>query len=442
MVYLLALSQVNAQNKIDGIIAVVGEEIILESSLQERLVQANITNATPEFKCQIVEEMLFTKLLVNQAAVDSIFVPDDQVEYEIDRRMRFFIQQFGSQEKLEKFYGKSVPQIKAEFRELVKEQLLVQQMQSTLTQDLKVTPAEVKDFFKKLPQDSLPYINSEVEIAQIMAKPKISDDERQKAIQKLKDLKERINKGEDFGTLAFLYSEDPGSARENGELGFMMRQMLVPQFAGALFNLEKNQVSDIVETEYGFHLIQMIERRGQEVNSRHILIKPRIKPEDLLKSKNYLDSVYTLIQTVDTLSFEEAAYQFSTDEETKNNGGALVNPLSGTSRFEMDEISQVDPGLFFIVSRLKEGEISKPELTSLPDGSKAYRIVKLLSVTEPHVANLKQDYSRIQAIAQQQKQVKVLEEWVNKNAVNYYIKIDEQYQSCKFKHKWTKVNGG
>ena len=429
-----------AQNQevLDRIVAVVGDHIILASEVEDQILQWEQAGEKVDrtLECEMVEQLLLSKMLLNQAEKDSLYVSEEQLEYELERRMRFFISQFGSQEKMEKFYGKSVIELKSELRSLVEEQLTVQQMQQSLTSDTKVTPADVKAFFKSIPKDSLPYIDSEVQVAQIVKKPPISEEEKQRVKDKLKDLKNRVNNGEDFGTLAFLYSEDPGSARENGELGFMTRTMLVPEFARVLFSMKPGEVSDIVETQYGYHLIQLIEKRGQEANGRHILIKPRVKPEDLYDAKLYLDSILNIINTTDSIDFEEAAGLYSEDEDTKNNGGILMNPMTGTSRFEMDELSNIDPSMFFLVGTLKEEEMSKPEVWNMQDGSKSYRIVKLLSITEPHIANLQQDYNRLQTLAKAKKQADFMEQWVGENLGKYYIKVDEDYHSCKFKNEW------
>lgn len=429
-----------AQNQevLDRIVAVVGDHIILASEVEDQILQWEQAGEKVDrsLECEMVEQLLLSKMLLNQAEKDSLFVGEEQLEFELERRMRFFISQFGSQEKMEKFYGKSVLELKSELRDLVEEQLTVQQMQQSLTSETKVTPADVKAFFKSIPKDSLPYIDSEVQVAQIVKKPPISDEEKQRVKDKLKEIKSRVNNGEDFGTLAFLYSEDPGSARENGELGFMTRTMLVPEFARVLFSMKLGEVSDIVETQYGYHLIQLIEKRGQEANGRHILLKPRVKPEDLYDAKLYLDSILNIINTTDSIDFEEAAGLYSEDEDTKNNGGILMNPMTGTSRFEMDELSNIDPSLFFLIGTLKEGDISKPEVWNMQDGSKSYRIVKLMSITEPHIANLQQDYNRLQTLAKAKKQADFMEQWVGENLGKYYIKVDEDYHTCKFKNEW------
>lgn len=423
--------------EVDKIMAVVGEKIVLKSDVQERIEQMLESKMTlnEKSRCQVMEDLVLQKMLVHQAELDSIEVPEGQILGEIDRRLNFFISQFGSEQKLEEFYGKSILDLREEFFEPVKEQMLVQQMQGTLTSKVKLSPSEVKEFYNNIPKDSLPYINLQVEIAQIVRKPKPSQEEIDKAIKKLTDIKERVENGEDFGTLAFLYSEDPGSARENGELGFMTRGMLVPEFSAVAFNLEIDQISDVVKTEYGYHLIQAIERRGQEMNFRHILIIPKLRTTDMIKAKNYLDSLSIEISKADSLEFGKFAELHSDDEETKNFGGVLVNPMDNSTFFEMDQLSQIDPSVVFTIDNLKKGEISEPVIMQSRDG-RAYRIIKLINLIEPHALNLEQDYQRVSVVAEGEKEERVLGEWVVNKASKNYIRIDESFHTCKFVSDW------
>jgi peptidyl-prolyl cis-trans isomerase SurA len=444
--FLLLTLTLIAQDKkgkvVDRIVAVVGEKIVLQSDLEEQFRQiiASGVAIDNETRCDVVEDLIFQKLLLMQAEKDSVTVPEGQVQSELERRIKFFVSQIGSEKKLEAFYEKSISEIKADFHDIVKDQLLMQTMQSKITENIKVTPADVRRFYESIPKDSLPFINAEYEIAQIVKNPPVSEEEINRVRQRLREFRERILAGEDFGTLAYLYSEDPGSARENGELGFMARGTLVPEFSAVAFNLEKGEISGIVQTEFGYHLIQMVERRGQEVNVRHILLKPKVKSTDMLIAKNFLDSIKTLISTVDTLTFEKAATLFSEDKETKNNSGYINNPITGFNKFEMNDLSQVEPGLFFMIGNMKKGEISAPEIFTKRDGSKAYRLIYISNIIEPHRANMDQDYQKIQAVAMQEKQEKELSEWVNKKMGNYYIKIDDDFKTCPFRHNWTVKN--
>lgn len=423
---------------IDKVIAVVGDNVMLKSDLENQKSQYlqsgyDVSQNTP---CELLEELLFQKLLLNQAQLDSVEVGEAQVQSELERRLRFFINQIGSEEKLEEYYQKSIAEIKADFHDLIKEQLLVQTMQQKISGNIKITPAEVKDFFERLPKDSLPFISSEIEVAHIVKKPEIQPDEKKVVKEKLEGLRNRVLKGEDFGTLAYLYSEDPGSAKQNGELGFVTRNALVPEFATVAFTIKPGEVSDIVETEYGYHLIQLIEKRGEQVNVRHILLIPKVAPEDLVRSKNYLDSIAEVMKRTDTMSFELAAQLFSDDKESKMNGGRVINPQTGTTKFDAELLGQFDPMLFFTTEKMNIGEVSKPVLWQKPDGSQAYRIVRLVSRSEPHRANLKDDYQKIQEVALQEKQDRAIKLWIEKKIKKTYIKMDDQYKNCKFENKW------
>lgn len=427
-----------SQEKLDGIIGVVGEELVLKSELdiQKEQYLSSGMKVGENTACVLYEELLFAKLLIAQSKLDSLIISEDQVEQELDRRMRYFINQFGSREKLEEFYDKSILEIKKEFADDVRQQLIVQQMRSKITSGVKITPAEVREFYNSIPRDSLPFINAEIEVAQIVKKAPINEEEKQKVKKRLEEFRDRIMAGEDFGTLAYLYSEDPGSARENGELGYMARSELVPEFAAVAFDLQPGEVSEIVETQFGFHLIKALDRRGQEMNLAHILLSPKVQTSDMIKAKMEVDSIADLIKNVDTLDFETAAKLFSDDKDTKYNGGLITNAMTGTSQFEMDQISQIDPGLFIVVENMKEGDMSEAEVAQLSDGSKGYRIIKLISYTEPHRANLNMDYQRISTVAQAEKQNNSLVEWVGQKAEDFYIRIDDQYKSCDFKYDW------
>ena len=429
---------VSAQEVIDKIIAVVGEEIVLHSEVETQYEQylASGMDVDNDTRCLLFEELLLQKLLLHQAALDSIMIDETQIQTELERRIRYFVAQFGSEKRLEEFYNKSILELKNDFHDLVEEQLLIQNMQANITQNVKVTPAEVKAFFETIPQDSLPFINSEIEIAHIVRRPPINEVEKAVAKEKLENIRERVLKGENFGTLAYLYSEDPGSAQKNGELGFMPRTALVPEFSSVAFKLKPNEVSEIVETKFGYHLIQLIERRGEEANVRHILVTPKVNPMDMVKAKLYLDSISSILNKSDTLTFAQAASLYSDDEDTKQNGGKLINFQTGTSKFQMDQLGQMDPSLSFALNSMKVGDVAKPSITQLMDGSKAYRLVKLIARTEPHKANLVDDYQLIQDQALMDKQNKRLMEWVSKKAGKTYLKIDGDFFDCDLNNDW------
>jgi peptidyl-prolyl cis-trans isomerase SurA len=418
---------------VDQVIGVVGNHIILKSELENQyfqMIRQGMSEEEGGNKCEMFEDMLFNKLLLHQAAIDSITVTDNQVESDMDGRIRYFISQIGSEQKLEEYYGKSIDKIKEEFRITVKNQLLSRQVQSKITQGVSVTPAEVKAFFNKIPKDSLPYVNSEIEIAQLMISPVVSDAAKVEARKKLEEMRERIVSNKtSFITLATLYSEDPGSARKGGELGFVERGSFVPEFEAVAFKLKEGQVSEIIETMFGFHILELIERRGERINIRHILVTPKITGEDMREARAKLDSIRNLIISTDTLTFSEASARFSDDKETKYNGGLIVNPQNGTTRWEVDKI---DPALFFAVDKLKTGEISQPVLMDLPGGKKAYRILMVKTRTEPHKANLKDDYQMLQDAALSEKQHLVTQKWIEKKLSSTFYRIADDYKSCPF----------
>lgn len=422
---------------IDGIIAVVGDKILMKSELENQIVSLKSQGIIidNESKCQIIEELLFQKLMLHHAEIDSVSVTDAQVEGEMTRRLNYFISQIGSEKKLEQFYKKSIQEIKDELRDIVREQLIGQMMQQNITSGVKVTPKEVKAFFDALPEDSIPMINSEIEVAQILINASQSERVRAEARERLTGIRERILKGEQFSTLAILYSEDEGSAKKGGELGFLGRADLVPEFSAALFKLKNNKtVTEIIETQFGFHIIQMIERRGQKVNSRHILVKIKDDEEQILLAKQKADSVYNLIFT-DTLTFGQLALKYSTDDKTKKSEGLMVNPQTGTSVFEID---QVDPQIYYVVEKMKAGEISKPVPAESFDGKKGYRIIKLISKTEPHKASFETDYAKVQEAAMANKNNEATNKWIGIKLGSTYVKIDDEYKGCAFENNWIK----
>lgn len=420
---------------IDEVVAVVGSNYILLSDVENQYMQmrmqGSIKGSAPTVKCQIIENLLFEKLLLHQAAIDSIEITPDQVDSELDRRMRYFIQQFGSQEKLEKYYGKTIITFKEELREVIADQLLVGKVQENITSTTQVTPSEVKKFFKTIPKDSIPLISSEVEVAQIVRKPPISYEEKYEVKQRLEKLRERILNGESFEALAVLYSEDPGSAKQGGDIGLHGRGELYPEFEAVAFKLNPGEVSEIVESEAGYHLIQGIQRRGEFARVRHILLRPKVSPVALAEARNFLDSIANLIRK-DSIDFETAVKKFSTDP-SRNNGGIIINPNTGSAQWPVD---QLDPKVFFVIDKLELGQISTPVLMEDEKGEEAYRLLYLKKRTQPHRANLEEDYNQIQDWALQEKKQEAIFDWISKNAHKTYIKINENYMDCTYKQKW------
>jgi peptidyl-prolyl cis-trans isomerase SurA len=429
-------SQEQVQGKIiDQVIAVVGGHIILESDIEAQYLQyrmqEGISGSSSTVKCSMLESMLYQKLLLNQAELDSVEVSDSQVEAEMDRRLRHYIGLLGSPEKFEEYYQKSILEFKDELRDQVRELIMVETVQDKITGDVKVTPTEVKSFFKTIPTDSIPLINTEVELLQIVKLPPVNREETEKVKNKLQEIRYRVLNGENFATLAILYSEDPGSAKNGGELGLFGRGEMYPAFEAAAFSLEKGAVSDLVETEAGYHILQMIERRGEYVNVRHILLRPKVSPYDLAQAKIKLDSISNQIKA-DKITFDEAVIKYSEDP-SKNNGGILINPMTGTSLFETD---QLDPKVAFVIDKLEVGDISEPVQFQTQENKDAYRILYMKKRTEPHKANLKQDYDKIQAWATEDKKQKVINKWISNKAGQTYVKINDAYKDCSFTNTW------
>jgi len=426
---------IQAQGKvIDQVVATVGKYMILMSDIENQYAQYLLQGKgkiDSSFKCALLEELLFQKLLLNQADIDSVIITDSQVETELDLRLTYFEKQMGGEKELEKYYKKTILEIKTDFRDVIKNQLLQQNVESKITEKIKVTPSEVKTFFNNFSKDSIPTISSVVEVGQIVKTPSVNEEEKLKAKAKITEISKRIANGEDFSSLAVLYSEDEGTSSKSGEVGLTERGSLDPAFEAAAFKLKPGEVSPIVVSKYGYHLIKLIERLGEMINVRHILIIPKVATQDLLKAKMSLDTVYALIKA-DSITFENAAKKYSNDP-SKTNGGILVNTQTGTSKYEPD---QLDPSIFFVIDKLKIGEFSQPVPMKTDKGLQAYRILYLKSRTEPHNANLKDDYDFIQEAALKQKQNKTIEEWINKKTTITYIHIADEYKKCKFVYKW------
>lgn len=415
---------------IDEIVAIVGSKPILKSDIENQKLQLQAQGYYPgnNIRCEILEELLFQKLLLNQAILDSVEVTEKEVSAELDRKMRFFVSQIGSEKRLEEYYKKSIPEIKEELRELLHDQMITQRMQSELTDEIKVTPSEVRKYFNSMPEDSLPLINSEMELNQIVRYPHVKNSEILAVKERLEKFRERLNNGESFTTLAALYSEDPGSTAKGGELGFVGRGDLVPEFAAVAFNLKGKEISRIVKTEFGYHIIQLIERKGELINVKHILLKPKVSPVELQKAYTFLDSLKNILEK-DTLTFKQAAWKFSHDVDTRANAGLMINLQTGSSNFE---INQIDPTIYHAVKDLKINEISAPFKAKDDNGKDVYKIVQLKSKSKPHKASIKEDYNLIQDMTLMNKQQDYIDDWIVEKQKETYIKVKDAYKDCDF----------
>ncbi|HNL38703.1 MAG: peptidylprolyl isomerase [Saprospiraceae bacterium] len=425
------LSAQNGDKKvIDKVVATVGGEIILLSEVQEQYTFAKQQEPQlpPEYQCMALQNLIVQKLLVNQAKLDSVEVKDDEVENQlgarIDRLMLYFNQ---DQKALEDYYGLTIDQIKDQTRTEMRNQLLAERMQSQITENASVTPAEVQAFFNNIPKDSLPYFNSEVEIRELVYKPKVNDEQKGIARQRITELRQRLSEGEDFAALAKKYSDDPGSGSNGGDLGWQKRGTFVPEFEAVVYNLENGQISPIVETEFGFHVIQLIERRGNLVHARHILIKPEITSDDLKAAEEKLDTIRTQMK-MNNISFSDAVKKYG-DKNTAsyNNDGRVANPRSGNTFFEVQDL---DTDIYFAIEDLQPGDVSEPIPFRAADGSRMFRLVLLQSRSKPHRADLKLDYNKIQTAALEQKKAEFTERWVLEKLQTTYLSVDKLYRDC------------
>jgi len=437
-VILAVTSLAFAQNMmIDKVIVQVGSELILLSEVEEQFAYASEQKGgiPPEARCQILEQVMAQKLMVNQAKLDSIVVSDPEVETQLDARFERILQMMGGDTKqFEDFYGQTIAQAREGMRSELKGQLLAERMQAQVMNDIVVTPSEVRDFYDRIPKDSLPYFNSEVEVREIVMKPQVNAAEALRARTFLEELKQRILAGEDFAELAIKYSDDPGSGRLGGDLGTTKRGSFVPAFEAAAYNLEKDELSEIVESEFGYHLIQLIERRGNSLHTRHILIKPEITEADLVKTQMKLDSIANVLNK-DSLPFSYAVKLYSNDKvQSFNNAGLLTNPTTGNTFFE---IGDLDTDIFFSIDTMEVGEVSQSIPFTDPRGERMFRIVLLQSRTAPHKATLEQDYSKIQKAAINEKKSLFINKWVNGKINTTFVNIASDYEACPNLEKWS-----
>ena len=438
------LSAVAQDNVIDEIVWVVGDDAILRSDIETQ--RLYMLNEGQRFDgdpyCVIPEQLAIQKLYLNQAKIDSITANENQVIQSVDQWMNMAVNQMGSREKLEEYMGKKFSQIKEERKETVREQQIVQQMQQKLIGEIKLTPAEIRKYFNQLPQDSLPTIPTTVEVQIVSMEPKIPFEETDAIKARLRDFTEQVNTGKmEFSTLARLYSEDPGSSVRGGELGFMSKTQLLPEFANVAFNLkDPKRVSQIVQTEYGYHIIQLIEKRGDRINCRHILLKPKVSDKELTEATTRMDSLYNDLQA-EKFSFDEAATFVSADKDTRNNKGLMVNQNYessnyGTPKFEMQELPQE---IGKVVYQMEVGDISKP-FTMLTDKQKeVVAIVKLKARVNGHKANLADDFQAMKQLVESRKREELLNDWIRKKQKTTYVRISEGWRNCDFKYPgWVK----
>ncbi|MFA6871131.1 MAG: peptidylprolyl isomerase [Bacteroidaceae bacterium] len=439
MLLLCVTTSMAQNNVIDEVVWVVGDKAILKSEVEEARIRAQYEGRKFDGDpyCIIPEELAIQKLFLHQADLDSIQASESDVTSRVEMMMNQYIQSIGSKEKLEQYFNKPISKIRETMRENVREGLTVQQMKQEIIGEVTVTPAQVRDLVSEMPKDSIPFIPEMVEVQRITLQPKIPNKEIERVKSRLREFTERITSGESkFSTLALLYSEDPASARRGGELGFMGKGQLVPAYANVAFDLkDKNKVSKIVESEYGYHIIQLIERRGDMVNTRHILLKTKIAEADLTNALNQLDSIATEIRS-DNIKFGRAALYFSSDVDTRNNHGLMPNPRTGTSLFEMqqlpDEIAKA-------VDRLKVGEVSNAFTMKNEKGKEICAIVKLKTKEIAHRASINEDYQVLKELVLKKLRAEKIEAWIKNKQKNTYVRVNKKWRMSGFKYPgWVK----
>ena len=437
MFLLLSVATFGQNNVIDEVVWVVGDEAILKSDVESERLNAQYEGRKFDGDpyCVIPEQLAVQKLFLHQAELDSIEVSEQEVLSRLEQQTNWLIDQIGSKEKMEEYYNKTSTQIREMLRENIRNGMTVQKMQQKIIGDIKIVPADVRRYFKNLPQDSIPYVPTQVEVQIVTLEPKIPQEEIERVKKALRDYTDQVNKGEiAFSTLARLYSEDDGTRRRGGELGFMGRGELVPEFANVAFNLQDpSKISKIVESEFGFHIIQLIEKRGDRINTRHILLKPKVEEKDLEASLLRLDSIAKDIRNA-KFSFDEAATFISQDKDTRNNHGLMANPNSGTARFEMQELAQVSQEVAKTVEGLNVGEISEPFTMINNKGKEICAIVKLKARIDGHKATITEDYQRLKSIVQSKLGDEKLHKWIVDKQKSTYVRINENWVTCDFKY--------
>lgn len=426
-----------AQNStIDEIIAIIGKEIIMKSDLEKEFSlyasQYNTMDNIEETKCGIFEHLVRQKLYIHQADLDSIVFSDAEVDARVNYQVNYWLAQVGGNTKMiEEAYKKSMEEIKKDMRDIVHTQMISDRIQQDITTDITITPSEVKRFFDKIPYDSLPTVEPSYEFGHIVKMPPISEEEIVSIKARLNEYRERVLRGEKFSVLARLYSDDPGSASKGGELGFVERGTLYPEFEAVAFNLKSGEISQVVQTKAGYHIIQMIERKGEKINVAHILLQPKPSADEQVKAIEWLDSVRNVIITK-KMDFPQAAKEFS-DDMNKNSGGWVVNPYNNSTKFEKESI---DAATFSTINKLIPGEYSHPVAYVNEDGKMSYRILYLRTKVAAHKPNLREDYDLIKNAAIEEKKQNMINRWLINKVQTTNIKINEQYRNCPFVKEW------
>jgi len=437
--FLLSAGQILAQDKmIDQIVAVVGKNIILKSDIEYMVLDQQTKGVTSDgdMKCEVLESLLVQKLLLAEAELDTtINVTDSQINGQLDRQMQMYISRLGSEKEVEAYMKKPIIDIKAGWYDIVKDNIMTQDMQGKIVDKVTASPAEVRLYFRNLSGDKIPQIDDQIEYAQITIQPTITQIEDEKVKEQLRDLKRRIENGESFAGLAAFYSEDPSSVKTGGELDYKGRGELDPAYAAAAFNLKGDKISNVVKSELGYHIIQVIDRKGESIKTRHILMKPKISEESMKKAFGQIDSIADYIRK-GTVKFDAAALRWSYDKNSRNNGGVVVNSETGDAKWKLSEL---DPDVSKVVTKMNINEISKPFKTLDDNERPIYKIIKLIGKISAHKANVRDDYVALSEEYLKIKKEQAFDKWIRDKQAGTYIHIDNSYLNCNFKyHGWVK----
>lgn len=437
----LAMLSATAQERqrVDGIVAVVGKTVVKYSDLEQAYAQIRLRKGLDNERmerCNILESMIISKLLVHKGMIDSVEVKDEQVEEQVEYYLSMAVAQAGGKDKLRELFHASYDELHDQYFDILYERTMSQKVEYELTNNIKVTPAEVSEYYTTLTADSLPEIPTQYEISEIVIEPTISEAERDRVRGELAELRERVLKGDNFAMLARLYSQDPGSAPKGGELGFFGRGKMVSEFEAAAFALKPGEVSPIVETQYGFHIIQLIERRGNTINARHILMQPQTSPDDLLRARVTLDSLAQEIRLGHT-TFEEVARKYS-NGVSKEQGGAVSNPTTGNRRFDKETLAQLYPGVG--IAALEVGEVSNASPYTTAENKSAYCLVQVTKKIAAHKANLTDDYDRISNAALEAAKERKIVDWCNRMMRTTYVHVADEYKDCPMRIKLKNEN--
>ena len=423
---------------VDKIVAQIGDQIILMSDVEsqkQQAIQAGI-NTLKINSCEILEQLMTNELLLDQALLDSIEVSDEQVDAEMENRLRLLDEKFKGRDKLEAFYGESTNQIKDKFRIEIRNKILSQEMERKLIQGVNVTPKEVSKFFQAIPKDSIPYINMKLSFQQIVYYPKITKEDKKRAYDILSEVRTSIvDNGKSFETQARIISDDPGSASKGGKIE-ASAGMMVPQFESTVFKLKVGEISEIIESPYGYHIIKLISRKGQDYSCLHILKIPEYSPEAINKAANIMDTCYQLLKE-NKITWDDAVLRFSNDELTKQNRGIITNPITGDQTWDMEDLNQVDQQIYILTNEMEKGDYTKPNFyIDIYERKQGFRIVRLTERYPPHVANLDDDYTLIKRAAENDKKQKIIQNWIKSKIGNAFIRLDDEYKECKFLNNW------